>query len=384
MPAHRLPQVPPSTTAIYRSPRRMALATGVLALVVALAACAAPTPPPPPPDVDGIVLLVANYSDNRIEVMGAESDAALVAARPAEGFADSGAASTVSVVWGPGDRIYVSDFALGQIRVYDVDATLGSAAATTVAVITSPDLIEPYALAFDSVGNLWVSDLQGSRPGTPVANRLVKLPGVAGATGATVIGAATIVTLDATNLSFGSTWITSLYFDSQDDLWFTDTLDWAVSRVGNPAALSGTVLGLVPELRLQSLDGINNDLSDIRNPVGMAVDAAGNLYVGNRGRDKVARFDGAASLAGDYVGSVRQADANLAVSLTNTTLVALAPDGALWVGSSGPTDLAQLVRVTGQAAGSGDVALAPTTQFGWAPANTNAFHEAGGMLFHTR
>ena len=111
---------------------------------------------------------------------------------------------------------------------------------------------------------------------------------------------------------------------------------------------------------------------------------SGNLFVGNRGRDRVARFDGAASLGGDYIGSARPADATLTVGLLNTTLVALAPDGALWVAASGPTDFAQLVRVTGQANGSGQVDLTPSKQFNWSAVNTNAFHEAGGMLFHTR
>lgn len=331
-------------------------------------------------------MLVANYSDNRIEVMGAETDAADLAARPASSFTDTGAASTVHVVWGPGDRIYVSDFALNEIRVYDADAALGAAAPSTIAVITSPDLQEPYAMAFDTAGNLWVSDLRGSRPAgaTPVPNRIVKLSGVAAASGDAVIDAAAVVALDTISATFTSTWVTGLFFDPQGDLWFSDTWDWAVSRIGNPAALTGTVTGHVPEFRLQSIDAGNADLSDIRNPVGIAVDAAGDLYVGNSGRDRVARFDGAAALAGDYVGSARSADATLTVGLLNTALVALAPDGALWVASTGPVDFAQMVRVTGQSNGAGEVALAPTTQFSWSSVNTNAFHEAGGMLFHTR
>ena len=376
----RLPSSPASTAR-----RGLVLLSLVLVTLPALAACTTTAPPPTPPE-DGIVLVVANYSDNRVEVMGAESDPADVTPRPADSFSDTGASSTVHAVWGPGDRIYVSDFALNQIRVYDADATLGSTTPATVAVITSPDLQEPYAMAFDAAGDLWVSDLRGSRPAgsDPKPNRIVRLAGVATAAGNTVIDAAAVVSLDTINATFTSTWLSSLYFDDQGDLWFADMGDWAVSRIGNPAALTGSVTGLEPELRLQSIDAGNADLSAIRNPVGLAVDDSGNLYVGNRGRDRVARFDGAASLAGDYVGNARGPDATLAVGLFNTALVALAPDGALWVASSGPTDFAQMVRVTGQANGSGEVALTPSKQFNWSSVNTNAFHEAGGMLFHTR
>lgn len=39
---------------------------------------------------------------------------------------------------------------------------------------------------------------------------------------------------------------------------------------------------------------------------------------------------------------------------------------------------------TRSADGSGEVALTSTRRFGWAPGNTNAFSEAGGMAFLAR
>ena len=53
--------------------------------------------------------------------MGAESDSAELAPRSDLSFTDTGAASTVQAVWGPDDRIYVSDFALSEIRVYEAE-----------------------------------------------------------------------------------------------------------------------------------------------------------------------------------------------------------------------------------------------------------------------
>lgn len=347
-----------------------------------LVACGGPTPPTP--DQDAYHLLISNYSDASIEVMASATDPATLVADTSLRLADPDFVSVIAVVWGPGDRLYVSDFALGQIRVYDADDALGAAAPTPLAIITSPDLQEPYAMAMDSGGALWVSDRRGSRDGSPVANAIVKLTGVAAASGTTSIAASVVVTLDSTAPAFASQWITSLTFDDEGDLWFTDVWDWAVSRISDPGSLGGTVTGLVPTLRLQSVNVGNPELSAIRNPQSVAIDGEGNLYVGNGGRDKVARFDAAASLTGDYVSGAKQADAMLAVGLFNVPLVALGPDGALWVASSGPSQLAQLVRVTGQADGSGDVALFPTRQFFWAPGNTNAYHEAGGMTFHSR
>lgn len=365
--------------------RPWSLLAALAALSVLIAACGGGGPPPPPAEHD-VLLFITNYGDQRIEVASAESDPAELAANPGLRITDPGFASVISAVWGAGDRLYVSDFALNQIRVYDADDAMGAAASTPVAIITSPDLVEVYAMAFDTAGNLWVSDRRGSRPDTPIQNRILKFASaaVASATGNTTLDAATVITLDTTTAGFDSNWIVSLTVDAQGDLWFTDTWDWAVSRITDPGSLVGAVSGYKATLRLQSVDGINPELSDIRNPVSVAIDADGNLYVGNRGRDKVARFDGAASLTGDYLGGARSADAMLAVGLTNAPLVALASDGALWVGSSGPGDLSQLVRVTGQAAGSGEVDLTPTKQFGWAPGNSNAYHEAGGMTFHVR
>lgn len=376
---------PTRTSHRRRTVRPWRLSAALAALAVLVAACGGGGPPPPP-DAHDVLMFISNYSDARIEVMSAESDPAELAANPGLRIADPAFVSVISAVWGPGDRLYVSDFALNQIRVYDADDAMGAAAPTPVAIITSPDLVEAYAMAFDPSGNLWVSDRRGSRDASPITNRIVKFTAasVAAATGATSLNAATVITFDTSTPAFAYNRITSLTFDEQGDLWFTDVLAWAVYRTTDPGSLTGTVNGHVPTLRLQSINFGTPELSDIRNPTSLAVDSDGNLYVGNRGRDKVARFDGAASLTGDYAGATRSADAMLAVGLTNASLVTIAPDGALWVGSSGPTDLSQLVRVTGQAGGSGNVALTPIAQFGWAPGNTNAYNEAGGMTFHIR
>ncbi|HET8986397.1 MAG TPA: hypothetical protein VFN03_11620 [Trueperaceae bacterium] len=362
----------------------MAGRIAVLAVVIAAAVtgCATPPPPPPPPDADSIVVAIANSTDNRVEVLGAVSDPAQLAARPNSSFTDSEASSIIQAVWGPDDRIYVTDLGNENIRVYEADDVLGSADPTPVAILTSGDVQEPYALAFDDDGNLWIADRRNSRQGNLIPNRITRHSVWAGATGSVNTPADVILNFDNTG-TFTTSWITDIFVDDQGDLWFSDTLSWSVSRLSGAGAINVDTFDIVPDLRLQSVDAGNADLSDIRNPTSFVLDADGNLYVGNAGRDKVARFDDAVSLAGDYAYDARQADATLAVGLLNTAMVGLAPDGALWVASRGPAQFAQVVRVTGQAGGSGEVALTPTKQFNWST-NTHAYHEAGGLLFHTR
>lgn len=356
--------------------RRLAIVASIAAL---LAACGTPTPPP---DEDAnVFLLIANYSGHHIEVLSAVDDPATLTHDTGAGFTTEDDASVAMAVFGPDGRIYVADHGVGRILVYDADAALAASAPAPAAVITSADILEPVALAFNSAGELWVADRRRSSQGDPSTNRLVKLHSVVTAAGPTDLDGTTVVEFDdAASPDFKYDQLGALFIDQTGNIWVTDVLNWNVARIDDPEGLLGVVLGVVPDLQFKSVDfGSPND-SAIRNPTSLAMDADGRLYVGNRGQTSVARFDDPYAVPNDAVSVVPSAV--MASGLPNTTLVAIDGDGALWVAASGPADPATIARFANPGSGTGLQTPVASATFAWAPAN--AYAAGGGMLFHTR
>ncbi len=358
---------------------------GAASIAVLLAVCgtltACSTPTPPPSDDANVFLLIANYSGHHIEVLSAVDDPAALQHDTGAGFTTEDDASVAMAVFGPDGRIYVADHGVGRILVYDADAAFAASAPAPVAVITSADIIEPVALAFNAAGELWVVDRRRSSEGDPHANRLVKLHSAGTAVGPTDLDGTTVVEFDdAASPDFKYDQLGGLFIDQTGNIWVTDVLNWNVARIDDPDGLLGVVLGVVPDLQFKSVDFAAPDDSAIRNPTSLAMDADGRLYIGNRGQTSVARFDDPYAVTNNALSVAPSAV--IVSGLPNTTLVAVDGDGALWVASSGPADPATIARFANPGSGMGLQTPAASTTFAWAPAN--AYAAGGGMLFHTR
>ncbi len=152
----------------------------------------------------------------------------------------------------------------------------------TVVSLSPLTVGSPQGLAFDGLGNLYVSDSTG--------NRVVKLP--AGGGGATVF--ATVVTplglaVDANGNVFvadnedGSiVKITSGGVKSDFATGFTDPVDVAVDAAGNVYVADGT-LSTILEYAVGGGGEHTNVGSSLTNISGVAVDHAGNIYVCENG-----------------------------------------------------------------------------------------------------
>lgn len=356
--------------------RRLAPVLALIVVALVVAACGGTQPPEEP----NLFLLLTNYSQQRIEVLSALDDPAELARDASAAFDLDASASPTSVLWGPGNRIYVVDHGVGRILVYDADTALDESSPSPVAVITSADLEEPIALAFDAAGSLWVTDGRRSSVGDEVANSILRFDAVASTVGNSVLTPDAVIELHADTLEvFAHNRLTTLYFDHLGRLWFTDYYSWTVFRFDDPDSFSGTTVDVIPELQFRSLD-VDPNLSPIRNPAAVALTTGGVLYVGSDGQNTVARFDDLSEI--DSGTSYNAPSANLSVGLPRTSILALDPDGDLWVGSAGDGTTSEIVRVENAGSGSGAVTLTPAQRVAWAVGSQYTY--GGSAIFHER
>ena len=168
--------------------------------------------------------------------------------------------------------------------VYTVDGSAAGTAGTTAALLKDPE-----GLVIDSSGNLYIDDAGNNRVQKLASSGTVTTfagssTGASGYTGDS--GAATAATLHGPS---------GLALDSHGDLYIADASNNAVREVfasggqnfgqsmtaGDIYTIAGTgVAG-------SGADGILATSSQLSGPVGVGVDGAGNLYIADRGNNRI-------------------------------------------------------------------------------------------------
>jgi trimeric autotransporter adhesin len=166
---------------------------------------------------------------------------------------------------------YVSDRNNGLIRKIAADGTMSVFAGGGLAPAadgsgqgTNAQLSQPFGLALDASGNVYVADNCVIRQITPsgLVSNLAGAPNNCGST-------------DGPSASARLTSVYGLTVDAAGTVYFTQYDDGKVRKVST----SGEVTTLV--------QGDANTTSPLKNPVGIALDAAGQLYVADLGHQQV-------------------------------------------------------------------------------------------------
>ncbi len=140
----------------------------------------------------------------------------------------------------------------------------------------SPGLVEPYGVAVDGAGNVYIADWGSSR--------VVKAPAA---------DAACATTGDCTMVGIGLNYPHSVAVDGAGNIYIADTWNQRVLKV--PATDLTCAAG--------DCTTVGSSLSpSLREPYGVAVDGSGNVYIADSGNDRVLRApatDLACATAGD-------------------------------------------------------------------------------------
>ena len=243
-------------------------------------------------------LYIADTYDNKVRVVSG-GIVSTVAGTGHPGFSGDGGSPTFAQLDLPssvfGDafgEVVISDSGNQRVRLVssgNINTIAGGGSGGDGGAALSATLAEPYSVAEDSAGSIYVADLGNNRIRritNPIPNGTITTVVGTGSMGYTGDGGpATSATLAAP---------TDVVVDNAGNIWIADASN-SVVRVANPSASPVTVVGVtIPAGDIATVAGSGNPCSPstgkcgdglsalnaaITSPKAIAVDSAGNLYL---------------------------------------------------------------------------------------------------------
>jgi uncharacterized protein (TIGR03437 family) len=253
------------------------------------------------------------------------------------GYSGDGAAATAATLSSPGGlafgasgNLYIADTGNNVIR------KISGTTITTVAGVqgqgpayggdlgaaTVANLWGPTAIAFDSAGNYYIADNGNSRI------RKVDTAGII----TTFVGASGGTTGTAGKLSAPN----GVWVDASGALYIADSNDARVARYVPPSDFSNVAGTNVAGF---SGDGGQAKFAQLNKPVGIAMDAAGNIYLADTNNSRIRKIttDGIITTIAGKGGGGYSGDGGTATSavLNFPRSVAVSPNGTVYIADTG-------------------------------------------------
>jgi sugar lactone lactonase YvrE len=226
-------------------------------------------------------LYFSDLAENRVFKVSASGVVTTVAGNGTPGFSGDGGRATAAQINAPGgitfDRagnLYIAESGGNRVRKVSLQGVITTVAGTGTTgyagdgrSATETQLVNPYGVAFDSAGNLYIAELDNNRV------RRVDPRGVI----STVAGGGSSVLGDggpavAARLSGP----VRVFVDRMDNIYIADAFNFRVRKV-SPAGIITTVAG--NGASDSDGDGGPAVMASINGPHGVAMDGAGNLYI---------------------------------------------------------------------------------------------------------
>jgi len=264
-------------------------------------------------------------------------------------------------------NIYVADRSNSVIRkvtpagVVTTFASGFSEGFDSSAVVTVP-FNRPYGVAVDAAGNVYVADY---------GNHSIRKIYPSG-TGISLAGSNTIGFVNGTGSAASFNYPTGVAVDAANNVYVADYYNNAIRKI-TPAGVVTTFAG---SGNIGSSDGIGQAAS-FNKPYGVAVDASGNVYVGDRGNNTIRKItpQGVVStLAGSGVAGSNDGTGT-AATFNNPCQLTIDPSGNIYVADFDNNKIRKVTSsgVVTTYAGSGAIG----SQNG--PAATATFYSPSGV-----
>jgi gliding motility-associated-like protein len=278
-------------------------------------------------------LFIADFVNNRVRKISTSGIITTVAGSAASGFTGDGGPATSATMSGPvavacdaAGNLYIADKNNHRIRMVNSSGIINTVAGNGSAVFagdggpaTAGSLNSPSALTFDASGNLYIADLNNNR--IRMVNTAGVISTIAGTGSATYSGDGAAATLAGLNNP------AALAFDLSGKLYIADKGNNRI-RVINTSGIISTIAG--NGTSGFSGDGGSATAAQLLSPEGITVSSSGTVYFSDRNNQRIRKVTSAgiiSTFAGNGTGSYA-GDGAAATSASLNNPVGLAIDGA--------------------------------------------------------
>jgi len=309
-----------------------------------------------------------------------------IAGTGASGFSGDGGLATTAqlnlpfnLTFDKSDNIFIADTYNNSIRRIDYKSGIITTVVGTADKKEISELKTPTGLTFDNYNNLFIADL---------ANLRIRKVNLDTGSSMTLVGEKSETEFPNINASLGGPF--SVVFDKKGNLYISINGDSKVSRVEFSTGVITTIAG-TGETGFTG-DGALAKNAQLSNPTGLALDNRGNLYIADSGNERVRKVDLSTGIITTIAGTGETGftgDEKLATTarLANPLGLAIDKIGNLYIVDRGnnrvrkidiSTGIISTVAGTGEAGFSGDGALAKNAQL--ANPTGLAFNKEGDLF----
>jgi trimeric autotransporter adhesin len=340
--------------------------------------------------VHGANLYIADTLNHRVRKVDSSGKISTVAGDGTAGFDGDGGPATSAILNWPysvgvdsGGNLYIADWAEERVRKVNTSGTISTFAGNGTAGFSGDGgpansaQLSTAGVASDGNGSFYIADTGNQRIRKVDATGMVSTVAGNGTEGFGGDGG------PATNAEFRSPYAVAV--DSHGNTYIADTFNQRIRKVDSSGMIS-TVAG-------RGGPGFGGDggpatQAKLHNPIGVAVDASGSLYIADQNNNRVRKVDtsgiistfartkGVSCVAVDDAGNVYMCDPShhrLLKQDTSGALSTIAGNGKLgFSGDGGPATRAELSSAAGVAVdGAGNIYISDSTPvyLGLQPAN---------------
>jgi sugar lactone lactonase YvrE len=299
---------------------------------------------------------VADTGNNRVVVFSPAGVETLVAGTGTAGYTGDNSTATLAKLSGPsavavtpGGMLYIADTGNNVIRLVNLQTGVittvagGGSSVCGIAIDTKGDgcigtsttFSKPAGLVADIFGNVYVADTGNNLIREINPQGYVSL--IAGGASAACTGSTDSYGEGCNPLKAVFSGPTGLAIDSQNNIYIADTGDNEIRKIVASTNLMATVAGT-------GVAGSGNSTglatgAQVNAPTGVAIDGAGNLYIGDTGNQAVRLVPSGSGYISTIVGTIGSAGTGTgsagSVLLTNPRSVAVLNSGNVGVLDSG-------------------------------------------------